>query len=854
MGTNSDIIICDDCWVWCEPKNRCGKTPENTPKPFQGFKKQDLAPVKSLAKPAAAVLPPSPPAQQAAVPEKTYVIKFSSNSCGICGRMAHYDKKVIEELGLTYDYAKRSEPKTWNNFRYLAKQLYPNPESMGFPTYIIAKGSSKDKLTAIGQVRGGSEKGSFRKKIQAVLDSEPLPYGCSHESEGKGTSGSAEYWADVYSNCKLTRSEVTKGSAPRPPKSDERRGKYRQWISNDKPGEDYGNGSHIFHLSDKDTEDGGSSGGGGGNDCDDWKLVVDCPGPGNEGDPLRISAKGEGINDSNLTFKWYIGDDKQGEGSTYNGVYPKCGTSVTFRCVVRKTSCDSSHNKEKTCTVTSNPCGGGGGDPCDGVSCPPGQVCQNGVCVDDGSGSGNPCLPNPCPNGEACMTNGDGTYQCIPTDPCAGVSCPPCHTCVNGICIDLCSNGQICDGGVCKDPTPIDPCDGVVCGDCEVCVNGVCESTCSAGQICEGGVCKDPSPTDPCDGVVCPPDEECVNGICVPVDPCDGVTCPSGEECKDGICVPIDPCDGVVCPDGEECVNGICEPIDLCDGVVCGDCQECQGGVCVDLCSAGQICDGGVCKDPDPCDGVVCGDCQECQGGVCVDLCVAGELCEGGVCVPDPCYNVTCPDCHECVDGNCESICNDGELCENGVCVPDPCYNVDCPECHECVDGNCNPLCVEGELCEGGVCVPDPCYNVDCPECHECVGGNCESICNDGELCENGVCVPDPCYNVDCQDCEECQDGICVDLCPEGEVCDGGVCRDERCLEHECEGGWVIDWECVKNKLNCDGPDCPTPPPPPYHCDYIPELPTLDSDEEISEVSTDIFDTCVDIENLPDLS
>ena len=138
---------------------------------------------------------------------------------------------------------------------------------------------------------------------------------------------------------------------------------------------------------------------------------------------------------------------------------------------------------------------------------------------------------------------------------------------------------------------------------------------------------------------------------------------------------------------------------------------------------------------------------------------------------------------------------------------------------------------------------------MDCPECHECVDGNCESICTEGELCENGVCVPDPCYNVECQDCEECQDGNCIDLCPEGEVCDGNVCRDERCLEHECEGGWVIDWECVKNKLNCDGPDCPTPPPDVTTTrDQITELPSLDSDEKLSEVSTDLFD------NLPELS
>lgn len=84
--------------------------------------------------------------------------------------------------------------------------------------------------------------------------------------------------------------------------------------------------------------------------------------------------------------------------------------------------------------------------------------------------------------------------------PCNGVICPDCQECVNGRCVDKCAPGQICQGGVCKDPLPGDPCDGVVCPDCHECVNGNCVDKCAPGQICKGGVCKDTSPIDPCDG------------------------------------------------------------------------------------------------------------------------------------------------------------------------------------------------------------------------------------------------------------------------------------------------------------------------------------------------------------------
>ena len=86
-------------------------------------------------------------------------------------------------------------------------------------------------------------------------------------------------------------------------------------------------------------------------------------------------------------------------------------------------------------------------DPCEGVTCPIGQECVNGICQDI-----DPCEGVTCPIGQECV---NGICQDI--DPCEGVTCPIGQECVNGICQD------------------IDPCEGVTCPPGEVCVSGICE-------------------------------------------------------------------------------------------------------------------------------------------------------------------------------------------------------------------------------------------------------------------------------------------------------------------------------------------------------------------------------------------
>jgi len=66
-------------------------------------------------------------------------------------------------------------------------------------------------------------------------------------------------------------------------------------------------------------------------------------------------------------------------------------------------------------------------DPCEGVTCDPGQTCVDGDCV-----AVDPCEGVTCDPGQVCE---DGA--CVPEDACAGVTCPTCETCAEGLCEPL---------------------------------------------------------------------------------------------------------------------------------------------------------------------------------------------------------------------------------------------------------------------------------------------------------------------------------------------------------------------------------------------------------------------------------
>lgn len=99
------------------------------------------------------------------------VIKFSSEDCGICHKMSFYDQKVATELGLDFVDVKMQDTATYRKYRQILLSQYPDKSEMGWPTYIVCSDPEGD-FQILGEIKGGHPKGEFRRRLQAVLESE----------------------------------------------------------------------------------------------------------------------------------------------------------------------------------------------------------------------------------------------------------------------------------------------------------------------------------------------------------------------------------------------------------------------------------------------------------------------------------------------------------------------------------------------------------------------------------------------------------------------------------------------------------------------------------------------------------
>jgi hypothetical protein len=181
-------------------------------------------------------------------------------------------------------------------------------------------------------------------------------------------------------------------------------------------------------------------------------------------------------------------------------------------------NCPSDCGLCETCPPTLFDCAGTCVDPSSdpqncggcGIACSPGQVCEQGACVDSRGSCGNGrCDPE------------DVLGGC--PEECGSVFCPPGLTECAGTCIDLSSDPQNCGGCA------------TACEVSEMCVSGVCvgSSVCGDGACNIGEDCSNcPSDCGLCvscgDGVCDSPIEDPFN---CPFD-CGGV----GPVCGDGFC------------------------------------------------------------------------------------------------------------------------------------------------------------------------------------------------------------------------------------------------------------------------------------------------------------------------------
>ena len=98
------------------------------------------------------------------------VIKFSSEDCGTCHRMSHYDSLVVEELGCLFVNVMLQNTNTYRKYRNILLSKFPNKEGMGWPTYLVVINPDSD-FEVIGDLKGGMAKGDFRTRLANILNS-----------------------------------------------------------------------------------------------------------------------------------------------------------------------------------------------------------------------------------------------------------------------------------------------------------------------------------------------------------------------------------------------------------------------------------------------------------------------------------------------------------------------------------------------------------------------------------------------------------------------------------------------------------------------------------------------------------
>ncbi len=96
------------------------------------------------------------------------VIKYSSEDCGTCHRMSHYDSSVVKELGLEFIDVPMQSTDIYRKYRKILLTQYPNKEGMGWPTYIIVSSPEED-FEIIGEIKGGMSKGDFRQRLSSLV-------------------------------------------------------------------------------------------------------------------------------------------------------------------------------------------------------------------------------------------------------------------------------------------------------------------------------------------------------------------------------------------------------------------------------------------------------------------------------------------------------------------------------------------------------------------------------------------------------------------------------------------------------------------------------------------------------------
>ena len=97
------------------------------------------------------------------------IIKYSSEDCGTCHRMSHYDSLVVEELGCLFINVMLQDTEVYRKYRNILLSKFPNKEGMGWPTYLVVVNPDSD-FNVVGELKGGMAKGEFRTRLNSILE------------------------------------------------------------------------------------------------------------------------------------------------------------------------------------------------------------------------------------------------------------------------------------------------------------------------------------------------------------------------------------------------------------------------------------------------------------------------------------------------------------------------------------------------------------------------------------------------------------------------------------------------------------------------------------------------------------
>jgi MYXO-CTERM domain-containing protein len=213
-----------------------------------------------------------------------------------------------------------------------------------------------------------------------------------------------------------------------------------------------------------------------------------------------------------------------GEPCEVPGLIGACGVGRT-QCIGRgMVECQAiGMPRSERCDGIDNDCNGetDEGDLCTGDL----EVCSMGRCV-------GPCFEGGCGDGFTCTETG----SCVETA-CIGVTCPIGQRCLGGTCVDACGGVTCPHGQQCVFGTCTNLCDLIECGEGQICEDGACVPTCPCHTCPDTHSCGADGRCNPigCDLTVCDPGFYCELGACL--DACAGAVCPEGQHCTVGTCV-----------------------------------------------------------------------------------------------------------------------------------------------------------------------------------------------------------------------------------------------------------------------------------------------------------------------------